>query len=62
MSAAPSDLDLIRSTVAGLCARFDDEYWAACDHDHRFPWDFYRAMADGGWIGIAIPERYGGGG
>ncbi|MEZ5179955.1 MAG: acyl-CoA dehydrogenase family protein [Acidimicrobiales bacterium] len=27
-----------------------------------FPWDFYRAMADGGWIGIAIPEEHGGGG
>jgi acyl-CoA dehydrogenase len=56
------DLDLIRSTVAALCSRFDDEYWSACDVEHRFPWDFYRAMAEGGWVGIAIPERFGGGG
>ena len=56
------DLDLIRTTVAAVCSGFDDDYWSACDSEHRFPWDFYRAMADGGWVGIAIPERYGGGG
>jgi acyl-CoA dehydrogenase len=52
----------VREAVAALCRRFDDDYWAACEAEHRFPWDFYRAMADGGWIGIAIPEAYGGGG
>ena len=56
------DLVLIRENVAALCANFDDGYWAACDREHRFPWDFYGAMAAGGWIGIAIPEAYGGGG
>ncbi len=56
------DLALIRDAVRSVCAAFDDDYWAACDREHRFPWDFYRAMADGGWIGIAIPEQYGGGG
>ena len=45
-----------------MCADFDDDYWRRCDREHEFPWDFYRAMADGGWIGIAIPEAYGGGG
>ncbi|MEO5723439.1 MAG: acyl-CoA dehydrogenase family protein, partial [Ilumatobacteraceae bacterium] len=45
-----------------MCRQFPDEYWAACEAEHRFPWDFYREMAAGGWIGIAIPERYGGGG
>jgi acyl-CoA dehydrogenase len=58
----PTDIDLIREAVARVCAAFDDDYWSACDREHRFPWDFYRAMADGGWIGIAIPEQYGGGG
>lgn len=56
------DLGLIREAVATTCARFDDGYWAACDRDHRFPQEFYDAMAAGGWIGIAIPEAYGGGG
>jgi len=59
---SPDDLDLIRDAVAAVCSAFDDDYWAACDREHRFPWDFHRAMAEGGWIGIAIPEQYGGGG
>ncbi|MCY3885139.1 MAG: acyl-CoA/acyl-ACP dehydrogenase [Gammaproteobacteria bacterium] len=54
--------DLIRDAVQKICADFPDEYWADCDESHRFPWDFYNALAKGGWIGIAIPERYGGSG
>src|SRR3954470_11309238 len=56
------DHEAIREGVRRVCSDFDDEYWRRCDADHEFPWDFYRAMADGGWVGIAIPERYGGGG
>lgn len=52
----------VRDAVAQLCTRFPDEYWADCEADHRFPWEFYRAMAEAGWIGVAIPEQYGGGG
>ncbi len=62
VSTESNDLDLIRTAVATLCRQFDDDYWSACDIEHRFPWEFYRAMAHGGWIGIAIPEHYGGGG
>jgi len=57
-----SDLELITQAVAAVCAGFDDDYWSACDTEHRFPWEFYERMAEGGWIGIAIPEEYGGGG
>ncbi len=62
MTDDSGDLALVRQHVATLCERFDDDYWAACDTEHRFPWDFYRAMAAGGWIGISIPEAHGGGG
>ncbi len=54
--------DDIRVAVRNVCRQFPDSYWRECDKNHQFPWDFYRAMADGGWIGIAIPEEYGGGG
>jgi len=57
-----AEQQLIRDTVKKVCADFPDEYWAKCDSDHRFPWDFYNAMAAGGWLGIAIPEAYGGSG
>jgi len=52
----------IREAIAGICARFGDDYWAEADAAHTFPWEFYNAMAHGGWIGIAIPEEYGGSG
>ena len=53
---------LIRDAVRSVCADFPDEYWSRLDSEHRFPWDFYNAMAKAGWIGIAIPEAYGGSG
>ena len=52
----------IKDSVAKLCARFDDKYWLKKDKEGGFPEDFYRAMADAGWLGIAMPEEYGGSG
>lgn len=63
MDFAPDeDSEAIREGVRRACGRFDDAYWRRHDADHEFPWDFYDAMAEGGWIGIAIPDEYGGGG
>ncbi|RSD11759.1 acyl-CoA dehydrogenase family protein [Amycolatopsis eburnea] len=56
------DQQALRAGVRALIAKFDDDYWARCDAEHEFPWDFYNALAEGGWLGIAIPEEYGGGG
>ncbi len=56
------DHQAIIDAVDRVCVQFDDAYWTACDSGHRFPWEFYAAMAEGGWIGIAIPEEFGGGG
>ena len=53
---------LIRESVVKLCADFSDDYWSKKDTEHEFPWDFYEAMAEAGWLGIAIPEAYGGSG
>lgn len=48
--------------VERLCAPFDDEYWSKCEAEHLFPHEFYAAVADGGWLGIAMPEEFGGSG
>jgi len=58
----PSDRQAIRDGVAAVCKQFDDEYWAKCDEDARFPIEYHRAMAQGGWLGITMPEEYGGAG
>jgi len=52
----------IRAAVERLSARFDDEYWLARDRDGQFPEAFHRAMAEGGFLGIAMPEAHGGAG
>jgi acyl-CoA dehydrogenase len=52
----------IRNAVNAICRRFDDAYWLARDRDGRFPTDFHRAFAEAGWLGICIPEGFGGAG
>ena len=52
----------IREAILKICARFGDDYWLRKDRDGGFPDEFHRAIADGGWLGIAMPEAYGGSG
>jgi acyl-CoA dehydrogenase len=52
----------IRTNVGRIMRRFGDDYWLARDRDGEFPVEFTQAMAEGGWLGIAMPERYGGAG
>lgn len=50
------------AAVTRLCSQFGDDYWRERDEQGGFPNDFYQAVAEGGWLGIAMPERYGGSG
>lgn len=52
----------IRDSVLALCARFDDAYWLEKDRAGGFPDDFHAAIAQAGWLGIAMPEEFGGAG
>jgi len=52
----------MRDAVAKVCAKFDDAYWLEKDNKHEFPHEFARAMADAGWVGAVMPEKYGGAG
>ena len=52
----------IVTAIERLCAPFDADYWLAKDTDGGFPHDFHRALADAGWLGIAMPTAYGGAG
>ena len=50
----------IRDSVDRLCAEFGDDYWYERDRTATYPEEFHQAMAAGGWLGIAMPEAYGG--
>ncbi|MFN3727645.1 MAG: acyl-CoA dehydrogenase family protein [Allosphingosinicella sp.] len=52
----------IAEAVAQVCDRFDDEYWSEREREKSFPFEFHRAMADAGWLGITMPESLGGAG
>ena len=52
----------IREAIAKLCTRFGDDYWLKRDREGGFPADFHQALAQDGWLGIAMPEEYGGAG
>ena len=52
------DHDAIRDGIRRICVDFPDEYWSKLDAEHRFPWEFYKAMADAGLI-VAAPRRHG---
>ena len=59
---AEQDRARIRDAILRLCQHFDDTYWLTRDRDGGFPEEFYRAIAADGWLGIAMPEEYGGAG
>jgi acyl-CoA dehydrogenase len=52
----------IREAVGKLCTRFPDEYWLKRDNEGGFPADFHQALARDGWLGVAMPEEFGGAG
>ena len=62
------DLDLpdtavaVRDGVAAVAAKYDHAYWSRCEEEKRYPEELYRDLAEGGWLGLSVPEEYGGGG
>ena len=57
-----SEQESIRDSIERICRDFDDAYWLKKDREGGFPFDFFDAMAQNGWLGICIPEEYGGSG
>src|SRR5271154_6725704 len=60
--ALSANQESIRDTIGKICTRFDDAYWLKKDKEGGFPADFHKALADAGWLGICIPQAYGGSG
>ncbi len=52
----------IRAAIAKICVQFGDDYWLAKDGSGEFPHELHQALARDGWLGIAMPEAYGGAG
>jgi acyl-CoA dehydrogenase len=61
-TAEPESLDAIRDAVRALCARFPGEYWRALDRERAYPTAFVEALTESGFLGVLIPETFGGSG
>ena len=57
-----NDQEAIKDSVKKICDRFPLQYWRDQDKTGEFPEDFVKAITDGGWLGIAMPEEFGGAG
>lgn len=57
-----ADQRAIQDAIIRVCARFDADYWLRKDREGGFPHEFHAAIAGDGWLGIAMPEQYGGSG
>ncbi|KIW80829.1 hypothetical protein Z517_07446 [Fonsecaea pedrosoi CBS 271.37] len=50
----------VREAVSKICSKYPDEYWLEHDNKHEFPHDLYNDLAADGWLGICLPQAYGG--
>ncbi|MFT3801575.1 MAG: acyl-CoA dehydrogenase family protein [Burkholderiaceae bacterium] len=60
--ALTPEQEQIRDAIVRVCAPFDADYWLLRDREGGFPDAFHQALAASGWLGIAMPEAYGGAG
>jgi acyl-CoA dehydrogenase len=58
----PESASAVRAGVAAVAAKYDHAYWTRCEDEKRYPDELYRDLAEGGWLGLSVPEEYGGGG
>jgi len=52
----------IAAAISKICDGFGDTYWLERDQTGNFPDDFCAALAANGWLGVAMPESFGGAG
>jgi acyl-CoA dehydrogenase len=57
-----AEQESIRDSIQKICRQYDDAYWLERDREGGFPEAFAASLARDGWLGICIPEEYGGAG
>ena len=57
-----SDIAEIRQSVSQLCAKYGEDYWLDMDRTNGYPNDFVAELTRAGFLGVLIPEEYGGSG
>jgi acyl-CoA dehydrogenase len=58
----PESALAVQRGIGDICSRYDLGYWQRCESDKRWPEEVWAELGKGGWLGLAVPEEYGGGG
>ncbi|MET8003458.1 acyl-CoA dehydrogenase family protein [Nonomuraea glycinis] len=58
----PESALAVQRGIGDICSRYDLDYWQRCESDKRWPEEVWAELGKGGWLGLAVPEEYGGGG
>src|SRR5205085_8295549 len=45
-----------------LCEQYPGEYWRKLDREMAYPTEFVNALTESGYLGVLVPEEYGGAG
>ena len=61
-TSAEEQIEQIRDAVKVLCAKYGEEYWLEMDRNEGYPTDFVAELTQAGFLGVLIPEQYGGSG
>ena len=61
-TSTEDDIEHIRQAVRQLCAKYGEDYWLEMDRTHGYPTDFVQELTQSGFLGVLIPEQYGGAG
>ncbi len=56
------ELRAVREAVREICERFGHAYWRETHEKGESPDALWRALSEGGFIGVNVPEEWGGGG
>ncbi|MFC7224334.1 acyl-CoA dehydrogenase family protein [Halalkalicoccus sp. GCM10025322] len=50
----------VREEIESICGEFGREYWREKDAAGEYPHAFVESLAEEGWLGVLVPEEYGG--
>jgi acyl-CoA dehydrogenase len=53
---------LVQRSIQEICENFERSYWRECAHTGEYPHEFVDILGERGWLGVLIPEEYGGAG
>ena len=52
----------VREAIQNITSQFPDQYWLDCEKEEKYPHELHKELAASGFLGIAVPEEYGGSG